>query len=186
MVAFLYDEWNWHQDLALREDPEEDEDASRRLLNELTSVAERALELDTDDVVAAVVLAETSSAQPMAFQEATGGYFAFSLVALGEKHGDQFGEFEETVIASSPVDLLRAVPGMTCVDAELDAEPGRLAIHRPKRPVELLTQPDGVDLLSWLREVVPDLPEPVMPAGQPVVSGSVVERYGYNATGTDR
>lgn len=77
-------------------------------------------------------------------------------------------------------------PSSRCGAAELDAEPGRLAIHHPKRTAELLTQPDGVDLLSWLREVVPDLPEPVMSAGQPVVSGSVVERYGYNATGTDR
>ncbi|WP_431918746.1 hypothetical protein [Nonomuraea jabiensis] len=130
-----------------------------------------------------MALAETSSTRrPMASPVSTSGCFAFSLVALGEKHGDQFGEFEETVIASDPVHLLWAVPGLTCVDAE----PGRLAIHRPKRPAELLTQPDGVDLLSWLREVVPVLPEPVMPDGQPVVSGSVIERYGYNATGTDR
>ncbi|GAA2076626.1 hypothetical protein [Actinomadura alba] len=42
------------------------------------------------------------------------------------------------------------------------------------------------DLLTWLREVVPELPEPVLPNGQPVASGSIVERYGYNATGTDR
>ncbi|GAA3696717.1 hypothetical protein GCM10022224_073110 [Nonomuraea antimicrobica] len=67
-----------------------------------------------------------------------------------------------------------------------DFEPGHLAIHRPGRHVESLTQPDGADLLSWLREVVPDLPEPVMPNGQPVASGSTVKRYGYNATGTDR
>ncbi|MGW0197764.1 hypothetical protein [Nonomuraea sp. NPDC003201] len=71
------------------------------------------------------------------------------------------------------------------MNAELDAEPGRLVIHHPKRPAELSTQPDGVDLLSWLREVAPDLPEPVMPVGRPVVPGSVVERYGYNV-GTDR
>lgn len=197
MVAFLYDEWNWHQDLEHWEDPEEEEDARSRLFNELASAAEQALALNSDDAVAATALVEASlalgnsaPAQPAVSNVAVStsglGYFSFSLVALGEKHGDQFGEFEETIIASDPVDLLWAVPGMACLDAELDFEPGHLAIYRPGRHVESLTQPDGADLLSWLREVVPDLPEPVMPNGQPVASWSAVERYGYNATGTDR
>ncbi|GAA3696722.1 hypothetical protein GCM10022224_073120 [Nonomuraea antimicrobica] len=138
MVAFLYDEWTWHQDLDHWEDPEEEEDARSRLLDELASAAERALALNSDDAAAATALAEASlasgdspPASPMPVSTSGLGCFSLSLVVLGEKHGDQVGEFEETIIASDPVDLLWAVPGMTCLDAELDFEPGHLAISSP-------------------------------------------------------
>ncbi|MFI9048037.1 hypothetical protein [Streptomyces sp. NPDC053427] len=98
------------------------------------------------------------------------------------------GEATEEIIAADPVDLLRAVPATTMVDAAFDCEPACPEVYRAGRCVATHEQPEGTDVLDWLRETAPqqDLPGPRLPHGHPVCLSSAIHRYGYRSSGTDR
>lgn len=211
MVSLLYDEWEWLQSADMDEDGRlassllELKAAAERVValdpDDTVAVAalaevsielddtaaarhwnRRLLELDPKDLESREFLRRIGEPVPEPDGQAGYGYLCLMVEALGEKHGDRFGGFEEQIIVSSAIDLLWAAPGIAMLDAGLDHEPADLVLYEEGRFVDSWSQPPETDLLEWLRNVIRDPQGPLLPHGRPVWSPTI-DRYGYSATG---